>query len=309
METHAIQKYQFLHHFLPHPETKKRAKLLQHKALIGYSFGILLLIGAFYFAPKIVPGVLGYASNISVVSLLEETNNVRGQNGLKSLRLNPALTTAAEEKAKHMFENDYWAHVAQDGTTPWDFILEADYDYSYAGENLAKNFNNSDDVVEAWVKSPSHNENLINSNYEEIGFAVVNGVLDGYETTLVVQMFGKPRQASQIASKLDEEHLLESYKQVEVTTKTTIPVRIAKEDLLTAAPQPTTVLPAVDVTTASRTITIAVAGFLTLLLGLDIWYTRRKAIPKISGNAYAHILFLVVAVVGLWFSLIPGEIL
>jgi uncharacterized protein YkwD len=70
-----------------------------------------------------------------------------------------------------------------DGTEPWDFILGEKYDYIYAGENLAKNFSTFDDVVEAWYNSPSHKENLLNKNYTEMGFAIVNGELNGYETT------------------------------------------------------------------------------------------------------------------------------
>src|SRR3989339_848370 len=35
-------------------------------------------------------------------------------------------------------------------------------------------------------------ENIINKNYTQVGYAIVNGVLNGEETTLVVQMFNKP---------------------------------------------------------------------------------------------------------------------
>jgi len=159
METHAIQKYQFLHHFLPHPETKQRAKLLSHTALIVYSLVMLVVIGAFHILPRVAPGVLGYASNINATALLEGTNEYRSGEGLESLSISPALTEAAQKKAAHMFENDYWDHIAPDGTAPWDFILGEGYDYRYAGENLAKNFSTSDQVVEAWYKSPSHKEN------------------------------------------------------------------------------------------------------------------------------------------------------
>lgn len=315
MDTHAIEKYQFLHHFLPHPETKQRAKLLQHKALFTYTLVVVFLLALVRVLPLLAPGVLGYASDINVSELLKDTNRIRNEHGLQSLRLNSQLTAAAEEKATHMFKYDYWAHVAPDGTTPWDFILNSAYDYSYAGENLAKNFNNSDDVVEAWFQSPSHRENLLNSHYEEIGFAVVNGVLDGYETTLVVQMFGKPRAGVPIATETEEQQILEELayvpEPVPVFQKATIPQTSEPVDLDFVSPIPpqTEILPAVDVATATRTLTIVVAGFLFILLALDIWYSKRKAIPKISGNAFAHIMLLVISVVGIWFALSPGKIL
>ncbi len=292
-DTHAIQKYQFLHHFLPHPETKKRAKLLSHTALLGYSLVMVFVIGLFHVIPLIAPGVLGYASNITFSDLLDDTNRVRQEHNLPLLHVNNELSVAAEKKAEHMFANNYWAHVAPDGTAPWDFILAESYDYSYAGENLAKNFNNSDQVVDAWFKSPSHRENLLNEHYDEIGFAVVNGVLDGYETTLVVQMFGKSRLPTQLAvvPELEEENAVE------------VPVQNV---VIEPVPQ---ILPAVDVALASKTISMLIGGFLLLLLVLDIWYTERKAIPKITGHAFSHVLLLVIVLAGVWFVLSPGKIL
>lgn len=306
METHVIEKYQFLHHFLPHPETKKRAKLLSHAALLSYSLIMLMVIGLFYFLPQVAPGVLGYASNMNISVLLDGTNDLREKNGLQKLTVNQALTVAAQKKAEHMFDNDYWAHISPDGTAPWDFILSENYDYTFAGENLAKNFNSSDQVVEAWFQSPSHRENLMNENYEEIGFAVVNGVLEGYETTLVVQMFGKPRAAVQSAvipeepaAVIKEEVALEPVPALLDVTPETVPV----------VSQEIEVLPAIDVTTASKSITFLIGGFLITLLLLDIWYSKKKGIPKITGHAFIHVLMLVFTLVGVWFALSPGKIL
>ncbi len=95
-------------------------------------------------------------------------------------------------KATDMFARNYWAHYGPDGTTPWSFITNSGYEYEYAGENLAKNFMFSDGVVQAWMESPTHRENILRNEYTEIGYAIQNGVLNGEETTLVVQMFGTP---------------------------------------------------------------------------------------------------------------------
>lgn len=302
METHAIQKYQFLEHFLPHPETKKRAKLLSHTALLVYSMVMLVVIGAFHILPNLAPGVLGYASNINVTALLDGTNYLRGDIGLNTLTINPDLSVAAQKKAEHMFENDYWDHIAPDGTAPWDFILGEGYDYRYAGENLAKNFSGSEQVVEAWYKSPSHKENLLNENYDEIGFAVVNGVLEGYETTLVVQLFGKSRAGTEFAAVFEEPTEIQA-----VPAEEFVPVPSTSE-LIAQIPEEK-VLPAVDVTSATRTITMLVGFFLLGLLLVDIWYTKKKAIPKITGHAFSHVIVLVFTIVGVWFALSPGKVL
>jgi hypothetical protein len=188
------------YHFVPHPEEKRRASLLSIKALLVYTFITVLVLVSFKFVPRFFPGILGYASDISVVDLLNGTNSIRAENGLPPLKLNTQLSEAAYQKATDMFQYDYWAHISPSGTKPWDFILSVNYDYAYAGENLAKNFNTSDQVVSAWVKSPSHRDNLLSPNFDDIGFAVVDGKLQGYETTLVVQMFGRPRHPSYLAS-------------------------------------------------------------------------------------------------------------
>lgn len=307
----AIEKYQFIYHFLPHPERKKRAPFLSHKAFIVYIITIIALSGIFRILPKVVPGILGYASNINVSDLLVYTNKKRNESGLGNLVINDQLSRAAAAKAKHMFEKDYWAHISPGGVTPWDFILGAGYDYVYAGENLARNFSNSKDVVEAWCKSPTHKENLMSSNYDEIGFAVVNGVLDGYETTLVVQMFGRTQgsvraaavpeapaedvEAVRVAGQPVEEK--EEVEQVlEEVPVVSIPERITANE------------PLIDITTVSRSFFIAFGGFIMGLLVLDIWYSRKKGIKKFTGHTLAHLMLITVALVTVWFILKPGDI-
>jgi hypothetical protein len=176
--------------FLPHPENNYKAKTLQLDFLSIY----LMLAIIICFSYKTIGGVnvLGFASDITVEKLFQLTNQQRLKNNLPQLSYSEKLSTAALAKAKDMFKKDYWSHYAPDGTAPWDFILQADYQYEYAGENLAKNFLFSQGVIEAWMNSSSHRENILRPNYSEVGFAVVNGILNGEETTLVVQMFAKP---------------------------------------------------------------------------------------------------------------------
>jgi len=306
-KTEAIEKFQFVHYFLPHPEGKSRAPLLSSYALIVYGLVIIILMGIFRIIPSIVPGVLGYASDINVKQLLDYTNQERKDAGLPTLRLNEKLTEAAGEKAKHMFEHNYWAHIAPDGTEPWDFILGKNYDYSYAGENLAKNFYYSKEVINAWMKSPSHRDNLLSPNYNEIGFAVVNGVLDGYETTLVVQIFGKPRDLTQIATAPEEEILLKKLGQ---GAKIAAPE--AEKEQIRPLILPRTseeVLPSLDVNIAMRGVSVAIGMFVFTLLILDIWYSKKKGLFKFTGNTWAHVILMIFVMVGVWFVLKPGKIL
>src|SRR3972149_9762200 len=102
-----------------------------------------------------------------------------------------------------MFQENYWSHYSPDGKTPWDVILGAGYKYEYAGENLAKNFLFSNGFVDAVMNSTTHRDNLLKKEYTEVGYAIVNGTLNGEQTTLVVQEFGKPMTSvSQAAEKV-----------------------------------------------------------------------------------------------------------
>jgi hypothetical protein len=155
----------------------------------------LLVAIMLVFISKNVPSfsnVLGVATDISIPKLLNLTNEERTKLGLPTLQENPQLALAAEKKAADMFKKDYWSHFAPDGGSPWDFIKQSGYQYEYAGENLAKNFLYSKNVVDAWMNSPTHRENIVKKDYTEVGYAVQNGMLGGEETTLVVQMFGTP---------------------------------------------------------------------------------------------------------------------
>lgn len=179
---------------LPYPEKGTRATLLKNSALLFY---VLVLLGFQFCIYRMSPQILGFATDIMLADLYKITNEKRVAAGAAPLKINHKLETAALAKAQDMFAKDYWAHYAPDGsTTPWQFILGAGYSYKYAGENLARNFDTSISVVEAWLASPSHKANLLNASYEDIGMAAVNGTLLGEETTLVVQMFGTVQVAS-----------------------------------------------------------------------------------------------------------------
>lgn len=130
------------------------------------------------------------ASEITADMVIKLTNKAREKAGVAILVRNERLEKAAEKKAEDMLENDYFAHVSPAGKSPWDWIQDSGYDYRYAGENLAINFTDTEKQQEAWMDSPSHRKNILNSDYEEIGVAVVRGVIDGRETNLTVQEFG-----------------------------------------------------------------------------------------------------------------------
>ena len=136
--------------------------------------------------------VLAYATSMSRTDLLNATNTFRAQNGLPPLSMNSQLNSSAQSKAQHMIDNDYWAHTAPDGTTPWYFFDAAGYNYARAGENLAYGFATSQDAVNGWIASPGHRANML-GDYQDVGFGFVDGAnYQGGQNTVVVAHYGAP---------------------------------------------------------------------------------------------------------------------
>ena len=146
--------------------------------------------------------VLGYATDVSVQSLLDSTNSQRNSNSLASLGLNAALDQAAQAKANDMSSRDYWSHNTPDGQTPWSFIAAAGYSYQTAGENLAYGFDTASNTITGWMNSPEHRANILNTTYEEVGFGIASSA--DYQgsgpETIVVALYAEPVGATVAAS-------------------------------------------------------------------------------------------------------------
>ncbi len=124
--------------------------------------------------------------------VVDLTNSERVQNQNVPLVRSATLDAAAKLKAEHMAKNEYFAHFSPDGVSPWHWFDEVGYTYAHAGENLAIHFTDSAEVVEAWMDSPAHRENIVNGLYTEIGVGTYKGKYEGYDTVYVVQLFGTP---------------------------------------------------------------------------------------------------------------------
>lgn len=152
--------------------------------------GLVLIQFAYNIHSDGQPRVLGYATSISAETLLKDTNDYRSRSNVSTLHENEALDRAAQAKADSMIEQNYWSHVAPDGTTPWYYFQKVGYNYSAAGENLAYGFATADQVITAWMNSQEHRDNVL-GNYQDVGFGFANG--DNYQdgkNTVVVAMYG-----------------------------------------------------------------------------------------------------------------------
>lgn len=105
--------------------------------------------------------------------VLNLTNAFRAENGLPPLSLNPQLAIAAETHSNNMAQQDFFSHTGADGSSAGDRAQDAGYSSSFVGENIAAGYSTPEAVVQGWIDSQGHRENLLNPDYEEIGIGYV----------------------------------------------------------------------------------------------------------------------------------------
>lgn len=270
------------HLFIPRESNNHRAKVLHHTNLL---LTIVFLFLASFLMQGVkgsFPSVLGIKADISSEELLLLTNKERQNAGVGPLTLNDKLSIAAIKKAQDMFEYDYWAHNSPTGKTPWAFIKSSGYKYVYAGENLARGFTTAEDAIRAWMASPDHRSNMLSANYEDVGFAVELGRINGKETILIVEEFGNlhmPIARSKIK---------------EVATAEDV---VSGQDVQAVRKQPL-----IDASSLSSNIYYMFIGVFIVALFLDMIIIEKKKIMRFVGHNIDHILYLllVLVLIGIW---------
>ena len=290
------------HLFLPGYSNNHKAKILHSESIL--MIVTLLIVGQFLLQvfPRFGIRVLGYAANISVEDVIRLTNEKRAQAGLSPLAFNSELSSAAKAKGDDMITKDYWAHVAPDGTEPWYFFNQVGYKYRYAGENLAKDFSTAQSAVDAWMASPSHKENMLSGKYDDVGIAVVEGDVNGVDTTIIVQLFG--RRYSEAIAQVPQQVAAQTVQitpspitptpTIKITPTptvgpTTIPIA-ARTYTPTKPSSPLSVLISPFKTT--KGISIATISLLMITFSIDSFLVAKRKIPRIGGRTFAHLAFL-----------------
>ena len=100
-------------------------------------------------------------------------NSYRSQKGLKPVKLNPKLNEAARRHSEDLAKSDRISHYGSDGSDAWERVRKVGYGARVTAENVGTGQNSVDEVFRGWQKSRDHNANLLLSDAEEMGIAMV----------------------------------------------------------------------------------------------------------------------------------------
>lgn len=131
-------------------------------------------------------------AGLSAEALVAAMNRERAAAGLGPLRLNTTLSAAADDRMQDMFAKHYFQHISPDGIDPFTWAEKRGYDYRKIGENLAVGYRRASDVIDGWMHSDGHRENVLGRDYDEIGIAIADEAPQRpFRGPTVVALYGK----------------------------------------------------------------------------------------------------------------------
>lgn len=125
--------------------------------------------------------------------MLSRVNAERRRRDLSTLAPSSVLDHVAQEYADDMLRRSHYGHVDPEGLTVRERVLAGGYPLRFVAENLASGQPTVDEVMEAWMKSEAHRENILSKVYSEAGFGLAIGRNKRGYQIIWVQIFGRRR--------------------------------------------------------------------------------------------------------------------
>lgn len=150
-------------------------------------------------APYVVPSRL--ETPVLANRALQLVNSIRARGArcgthvfaaVPPVRLSDTLATVAFGQAVDMATHDYFEHKDSAGRSPADRVRAVGYAEKLVGENIAYGPKTADEVVEGWLASPGHCENIMDPRFTEMGIAYAPGRA-GKRGMFWVQLLADPR--------------------------------------------------------------------------------------------------------------------
>ncbi|WP_251054932.1 CAP domain-containing protein, partial [Streptomyces sp. ISL-66] len=122
--------------------------------------------------PAPAPAPAGGGQAAQVIALV---NSERAAAGCGPLKEDAQLRTAAQGHSDDMASRDFFSHTNPDGADPGKRTTAAGYRWSTYGENIAKGQQTPQQVMDSWMKSQGHRENILNCSFKDIGVGIHQG--------------------------------------------------------------------------------------------------------------------------------------
>ena len=120
------------------------------------------------------PGGIGEPTGDFEAQVADLVNQERSKAGLKPLTLRADISKVAEAKSQDMVNKGYFSHQSPTYGSPFDMMKKFNINYRTAGENIAQGQRTPGEVMDAWMKSPGHRQNILSAQYDSIGVGEVN---------------------------------------------------------------------------------------------------------------------------------------
>ena len=102
-------------------------------------------------------------------------SDFRVSKGLNPLAISPVLEAAAEAHARDMAKRGFFSHKGSDGSSVATRAKRKGYRYCLIAENIAKGQASAAEVMQSWIGSKGHRDNMLRRKMREIGVAHVKG--------------------------------------------------------------------------------------------------------------------------------------
>lgn len=188
--THLENAFHVFHdYYIPHHGNNHKPKIWHKHSVRTIAGGLLALKLALVVIVFSVTPAGAWLSPSVENEMLTLTNEYRVSLGAQALTRNSYLDSVARVRAQDMIDRNYFSHYTPDGKKPWEWVDSSQYNYDRFGENLAADFVTAKAVLDAFKLSPSHDKNVRNPAYRDIGIATVSGQLDGRQTNIMVVFY------------------------------------------------------------------------------------------------------------------------
>lgn len=106
--------------------------------------------------------------------VVDLVNAERAEEGCDPLRTDARLQRAAAAHSADMARSGHFSHTSPDGRSPWERVQAQGYSQP-SGENIARGYDSPHEVVDAWMDSEGHRENIVNCKSQATGVGVYFG--------------------------------------------------------------------------------------------------------------------------------------